>query len=149
MNSFALEEFALFIQQTYWAPAVGQELWWARGVQRWVIEKYFPLGNQKFTISHCKFYLRGNGKGLLEPRRESNSARQKRRKELGHGMWHLSSVLNCEYDEEWKSKIHHFYKMLLEKFDSKLSGLFTLYSCSESFIRHNMYSLQRWNWTLG
>lgn len=52
MNSGALGEIALFIQQTCWAPAMGQELWWAQGVQRGVIEKKINLKETK-NLQYC------------------------------------------------------------------------------------------------
>lgn len=62
------------------------------------------------------------GKGAIwVQRRKPNSAMQRGKKELAHGMWYLGSVLNYESDEEWKN-IYYFCKILLDKFGSKLFG---------------------------
>lgn len=68
MNSCALGKFALFIQQTCWALCCGPRTLMGTGGSKMIIENNFPPGNQKFTISCCKFYLRGKRKGLFEAR---------------------------------------------------------------------------------
>lgn len=64
--------------------------------------------------------MKGEG-AIWVQRRKPNSAMQRGKKELAHGMWYLGSVLNYESDEEWKY-IYYFCKILLDKFGSKLFG---------------------------